>query len=239
MNTVRSWARISNKLPSYSRFHSTSTPVRVRYAPSPTGYLHLGGVRTALLNFLFARANAGTFVLRIEDTDQTREVPGAADQLEVDLDWLGLIPDESPQRGGAYGPYKQSQRRSHYLHYSQQLLDSGHAYRCFCSKQRLASLAHGYDGRCRNLDPAAIAKNLATDIPHSIRMKIPSGQTTVEDLVYGQVTFDNSTIDEQILLKSDGFPTYHLANVRSHFPETFIFSSSDDQHNHMSGLLSK
>jgi len=197
--------------------------VRVRFAPSPTGYLHVGGLRTALFNYLFARSKGGTFVLRIEDTDQKRSIPGAVENLTSTLKSVGLHYDEGPDIGGDYGPYVQSERTDLYRKYVNQLVESGDAYYCFCTEQRLEELrdrqrkmhmAPMYDGKCRSLTPEDVEKNLAAGIPAVIRLKYPrDGKTVFSDVVRGKVAVDNSVVDDQVLIKSDGYPTYHLANV--------------------------
>lgn len=197
--------------------------VRTRFAPSPTGFLHVGGLRTALFNYLFARRHGGKFILRIEDTDQARYVEGATEQLLASLKWAGLQYDEGPDIGGEHGPYIQSQRLEIYRQHAEKLLQSGHAYYCFCTAEELEAMrqhqaARGltpkYDGTCRRLSPEEVSQKLAANIPRVVRMKMPlEGETVVEDLIRGTVTFQNELIDDQILLKSDGFPTYHLANV--------------------------
>lgn len=202
---------------------SIDHPVRVRFSPSPTGLLHVGGLRTALFNWLFARHSGGRFILRIEDTDQSRYDAQAVPDLLASLRWLGLDWDEGPEVGGEYGPYFQSQRLDIYQRYARQLVESGHAYYCFCSPERLAELrqqqlqrkeALGYDRHCRHLDPQQAAERVAAGESAVIRLKMPlEGQTTFHDLIRGDITVDNSTQDDLVLLKSDGFPTYHLANV--------------------------
>jgi len=197
--------------------------VRVRFAPSPTGYLHVGGLRTAFYNWLLARREGGTFLLRIEDTDRTRLVEGAVEALLEALNWAGITPDEGAVVGGPLGPYVQSERLEIYREMASRLVESGHAYHCFCTPERLAEMreqqmARGesamYDRHCRNLDPAERDRRLAAGEPHVIRMKIPDGRSlTVEDQIRGPVSFDSSLVDEQVLMKSDGFPTYHLAAV--------------------------
>lgn len=189
--------------------------VRVRYAPSPTGSLHLGGLRTALFNFLFARQRQGRFLVRIEDTDQKRLVPGSALQLQALLGEYGIAADEPVQA--------QSSRLDLYQRHASALLDGGHAYRCFCSAERLAAVRarqgkHGqhsaYDGRCRGVGADEALARAAAGEAHTVRMRAPrTGTTTVEDLVRGSVVFDNRQMDDQIVVKSDGFPTYHLASV--------------------------
>ncbi|MFQ6014928.1 MAG: glutamate--tRNA ligase [Anaerolineae bacterium] len=197
--------------------------VRVRFAPSPTGYLHVGGARTALFTWLFARHHAGTFILRIEDTDLSRYQPDALEDIMAGLRWLGLEWDEGPEVGGDFGPYFQSQRLSIYREYAHKLVESGHAYRCYCSRERLDRLRKeqqarkeppGYDRHCRNLTDKEIAQFESQGITPVIRFKIPlEGQTTFRDLIRGDITVENSTLDDHVLLKSDGYPTYHLANV--------------------------
>ena len=208
-----------------------SKHIRVRYAPSPTGYPHVGNIRTALFNWLFARHNGGSFIVRIEDTDQARKVEGALESILDSLRWLGLDWDEGPQKGGNYGPYFQSERLDLYHKYSQQLLDNDHAYRCYCTSERLANMRaqmverkesmRSYDRHCRNLSAEECEKREAQGIPSVIRFKIPlEGQTRFNDLIRGDVTFDNSQLDDIVLLKSDGYPTYHLANIiDDHFME--------------------
>jgi glutamyl-tRNA synthetase len=198
-------------------------PPRVRIAPSPTGPFHAGGARTALYNWLFARHHGGTFFVRIEDTDRTRYSAAAeADMLES-LRWLGLDWDEGPEVGGPFGPYVQSERVGIHQHYARVLLDSGRAYRCFCTSERLEELRRGqkarkervgYDRRCRELCTEEIEANIAAGLPFVVRLKMPlEGTTVVHDRIRGDMAFDNTLIEDTVLLKSDGFPTYHLANV--------------------------
>jgi len=197
--------------------------VRTRFAPSPTGFLHVGGLRTALYNYLFARKNNGRFLLRIEDTDQRRKVVGAVENLLETLAWAGVKPDEGPRVGGDFGPYVQSERLELYRRYARQLVDGNQAYYCFCSADRLKQLkewqiAHKipprYDNHCRNFSADEVQRRLKTGAEHVIRMKIPSdGMVKVNDLIRGQVIFPVNQIDDQVLLKSDDYPTYHLANV--------------------------
>ncbi len=198
--------------------------VRVRFAPSPTGYLHVGGARTALFNWLFARHHGGKFILRIEDTDRTRYREDALEDIMEGLRWLGLDWDEGPEVGGPYGPYFQSQRLPLYRKYAQRLVDSGHAYYCYCSPERLERVRQeklrrgepdlGYDRHCRYLTAKERAEYEAQGIVPVVRFKAPlEGQTTFHDLIRGDIAVDNSTLDDFILLKSDGYPTYHLANV--------------------------
>ncbi len=196
--------------------------VRVRFAPSPTGFVHVGSLRTALYNYLFARHNKGKFILRIEDTDQSRFVEGAVESLIKALSWAGLDYDEGPEKEGAYGPYYQSQRLDIYKEHIDYLIEKGWAYPCFCSAERLDNMrkeqaarneAIMYDGACRNI-PAAEANQRMKSESCVIRLKVPQkGETIVDDLIRGKVSFQNNLIDDQALIKSDGYPTYHLANV--------------------------
>lgn len=206
-----------------------TTPARTRFAPSPTGYLHLGSLRTALFNYLLAKRTGGQFLLRIEDTDQKRTVADAEQRLFDDLQWAGLQWDEGPEVGGPYGPYKQSERNAIYKERAQQLLDSGHAYRCFCSSLRLNALAEhrhklglatDYDRTCANIPREESDDRAHRHEPHTIRLKVPDQYPKYNDLIYG--TFKplkkrghvtESSYEDPILLKSDGLPTYHLANV--------------------------
>lgn len=197
--------------------------VRVRFAPSPTGYFHVGGARTALYNWLLARHHGGAFILRIEDTDRRRYQPEALDDLLTGLRWLGLDWDEGPEIGGDYGPYFQSQRLEIYQKYARQLVDDGHAYYCYCSPERLAQvrktqfapgMPQGYDRYCRELTAAQRAEYEAQGIVPVVRFKTPlQGTTSYVDVIRGPSTVENRTLDDLVLLKSDGFPTYHLANV--------------------------
>lgn len=197
--------------------------IRTRFAPSPTGYMHIGNLRTALYEYLIAKSQGGKFILRIEDTDQERYVEGAVDIIYNTLKLTGLKHDEGPDIGGNYGPYVQSERQGMYMQYAKELIEKGEAYYCFCTKERLDSLkesncdgvafAH-YDRHCMNLSPEEIKANLESDIPYVVRQKMPrEGQTTFDDVVYGSITVDNSELDDQILIKSDGMPTYNFANV--------------------------
>ena len=200
-----------------------NNPVRVRYAPSPTGYPHVGNIRTALFNWLFARHYGGSFIIRIEDTDVARKVEDALQAILDGLRWLGLDWDEGPEVGGKYGPYFQSQRLEIYHKAAEQLISQGDAYYCYCSPQRLKEMRAeqvkdkqplGYDRRCRNLSPEERAKKEAEGITPVVRFQTPlTGQTGFNDLIRGQVVFDNNTLDDFVLLKSDGYPTYHLASV--------------------------
>lgn len=199
--------------------------VRVRFAPSPTGYLHVGGARTALFNWLFARHHGGVFVLRIEDTDQARYQADALEEIFTSLTWLNLDWDEGPDKGGNYGPYTQSQRLKLYLDHAQDLLDRGLAYRCFCTPERLANLREqqqkakmqqgsGYDRHCRNLSQEEVEAAIREGKPAVVRLKIPDNRHIVfKDLIRGDIEYDSNLLDDIVLLKSDGFPTYHLANV--------------------------
>lgn len=197
--------------------------LRVRFAPSPTGMLHVGVSRTAIFNWLLARAKGGAFVLRIEDTDQARIVPGALDNILESLRWLGLDWDEGPEVGGPHDPYVQSQRKEHYHTAAQELLANGHAYECFCSSERLKALRAQqrerkqptrYDGRCRNLTAAERSRLHSPGQPCVVRFRIPEqGQTRFHDLVRGDIVFQHRELDDFVLLKSDGMPTYQLANV--------------------------
>ena len=193
--------------------------VRTRFAPSPTGYMHIGNLRTALYAYLYAKHNNGTFVLRIEDTDQKRYVEGATDVIYATLKQTGLIHDEGPDIGGKYGPYVQSERKALYKEYAEKLVKSGHAYYCFCGQEDEHSgedgeQTFGYNRHCRNLSQEEIDRNLAEGKPYVIRQKIPlTGTTTFHDEVYGDITVENDSLDDQILLKSDGMPTYNFCNV--------------------------
>ncbi|MDP3998749.1 MAG: glutamate--tRNA ligase [bacterium] len=197
--------------------------IRVRIAPSPTGDPHIGTAYTALFNFAFAKKTGGKFILRIEDTDRTRFVPGAVEAIIRSLKWLGLSWDEGPDIGGPNAPYLQSERLPLYQKYAAQLLEKDWAYYCFCSSQRLEKMREEqkakreppkYDGTCRGLKPKDIESKLKGGEPAVIRLKIPKeGETKLTDLVRGEVSFQNALIDDQIILKSDGFPTYHLGVV--------------------------
>ncbi|XP_040829136.1 probable glutamate--tRNA ligase, mitochondrial [Ochotona curzoniae] len=197
--------------------------VRVRFAPSPTGFLHLGGLRTALYNYIFAKKHQGRFILRLEDTDQTRLVPGAADNIEAMLEWAGIPPDESPRRGGPAGPYQQSQRLALYAQATEALLETGAAYRCFCSPQRLELLKKEalrnhqtprYDNRCRDLSQNQVAQKLTKNPTPAIRFRLEEEVPAFEDLVYGWTRHEVASVEgDPVILKSDGFPTYHLACV--------------------------
>ncbi len=205
--------------------------VRVRFAPSPTGALHIGGVRTALFNYLFARKNKGTFILRIEDTDQARFVEGAEKYIVDSLDWCNISPDESPEVGGEFGPYRQSERKEIYNKYVQQLLDSGHAYYAFDTPEELdemreklkatKAINQQYNSTTRmtmknsiTLSKQEIENRIASGDPYVIRMKIPiKEEVRIHDIIRGWIHVHSSTLDDKVLMKSDGLPTYHLANV--------------------------
>ncbi len=196
--------------------------IRTRFAPSPTGYMHIGNLRTALYEFLIAKSQGGKFILRIEDTDQERFVEGATDIIYNTLKLSGITHDEGPDVGGPYGPYVQSERKNDYLDYALQLIEKGEAYYCFCTKERLDSLktetgSHEqivkYDRHCLSLTPEEIKEKLDAGTPYVIRQKIREGSTTFHDEVYGDITVDNGEMEDQILIKSDGYPTYNFANV--------------------------
>lgn len=214
-------------------------PARVRFAPSPTGYLHLGGLRTALFNWLYARHTGGQFILRIEDTDQTRFQEDSLDDLMASLRWLGLEWDEGPDVGGDYGPYVQSERKELYRAYADQLVESGHAYRCYCTSERLEEMRaeqkakkqnFGYDRRCRNLSAEERAQHDANDTPYVIRLAVPlEGSTTFEDKIRGPITIENAVLQDAVIFKSDGMPTYHLAVVvDDHLMEITHIMRSDE-----------
>jgi glutamyl-tRNA synthetase len=194
--------------------------VRTRFAPSPTGFMHVGNLRTALYEFLVAKSSGGRFILRIEDTDRGRLVDGSVDVIYRTLRTAGLCHDEGPDIGGPFGPYIQSERMRLYLPYAEQLVNEGHAYYCFCSKERLESLhveddsTAGYDRHCRDLSAEEVRTNLSSNLSYVIRQKMPlSGQTTFDDLVFGKITVPNKELEDQILIKADGYPTYNFANI--------------------------
>lgn len=198
--------------------------VRTRFAPSPTGFMHLGGLRTALYNYLYAKKMGGKFILRIEDTDQERFVEGATEVIYETLRGCGINWDEGPDVGGPVGPYIQSERKAMYLPYAQQLVKSGHAYYCFCTKEELDGRRHAaeaaggvfkYDKHCLHLSQEEIQAKLDAGVPYVIRMNAPTeGETSYDDLVFGHMTFHNAdTMDDMILIKQDGMPTYNFANV--------------------------
>jgi len=200
------------------------TSPRVRFAPSPTGYLHIGGLRTALYNYLFAKNQNGKIILRIEDTDRKRFVEGAVENLLKTLDWAGIEFDEGPEIGGENGPYFQSQRLDIYKKYAEELISKDKAYYCFCTPDRLKTLREKqqeqtlpqvkYDKLCLNLSKQEIDDNLNSDVTKVVRLNVnPNQKIIFDDVIRGQVEFDSNNIDDQVLIKSDGFPTYHLANV--------------------------
>lgn len=195
-------------------------PVRTRIAPSPTGDPHVGTAYQALFNYAFAKSRGGTFILRIEDTDQARSTQASEAAILESLEWLGLQWDEGPDVGGPHAPYRQSERTEIYREHAERLLDDGHAYRCFCTKERLDEMRRrqgadtGYDRHCRDIDPAESAARAQAGETFVVRMKVPlGGECELQDLLRGRFTKDWASVDDQILLKSDGFPTYHLANV--------------------------
>tara|TARA_B100001146_G_scaffold223775_1_gene239354 strand:- start:6060 stop:7574 length:1515 start_codon:yes stop_codon:yes gene_type:complete len=207
-----------------------SEKVRVRFAPSPTGPLHIGGVRTALFNYLFAKKHQGSFVLRIEDTDQTRYVPGAEDYIQEALDWLHITPDEGPTKDGGFGPYRQSDRKELYQKYVQQLIDAKHAYYAFDSAESLESLrneaasnggAFSYDAKTRDaldnslrLSEEETQQRIASGAPYVVRFKTPANELlSFSDIIRGAMEVDTATLDDKVLFKSDGMPTYHMANI--------------------------
>ncbi len=198
-------------------------PVRVRFAPSPTGFPHVGNIRTAQFNWLFARHTGGKFILRIEDTDVVRKVEGAVAAIMEGLKWLDLDWDEGPEVGGAYGPYFQSERLHLYREAVERLIAQGDAYYCYCTPERLEEMRAeqarrkqppGYDRTCRELSAAERQRKEAEGMVPVVRLKIPLGEATeFSDIIWGDLSFDNNTLDDLVLLKSDGYPTYHLANV--------------------------
>ena len=204
--------------------------IRVRFAPSPTGPLHIGGLRTALFNYLFARKQGGSFILRIEDTDQTRFVPGAEEYIQEALKWCGLTPDEGPTQGGGFGPYRQSERKDQYRKYALELLERGHAYYAFDTPAELEAIRKDYESRGETFvydarvreelnnsiskSPEEVEELIASGHPYVIRFRFePMQDIQMEDMVRGEVIVNTSTLDDKILFKSDGMPTYHLANV--------------------------
>lgn len=203
---------------------NTDKKVRTRFAPSPTGYMHIGNLRTAIYTYLIARKYGGDFILRIEDTDQGRYVEGATEKIYDTLRVCGLNWDEGPDVGGPVGPYVQSERMGIFKEYAEKLVESGHAYYCFCTKERIDEMHRKqqeakvsnmmYDRHCRELPKEEVDRLLAEGVPYVIRQKIPTeGTTTFTDVLYGDITVENSTLDDQILLKADGMPTYNFANV--------------------------
>jgi len=199
------------------------TKVRTRFAPSPTGFMHLGGLRTALYNYLYAKKMGGDFILRIEDTDQERFVEGATEVIYDTLRGCGMNWDEGPDVGGDCGPYVQSERKDLYLPYAKQLVESGHAYYCFCTKEELderraAAEARGevfkYDKHCLHLSKEEVQAKLDAGVPYVIRQNAPTeGESSYDDVVFGHMTFPNDTLDDMVLIKQDGMPTYNFANV--------------------------
>lgn len=196
---------------------------RTRFAPSPTGFMHIGNLRSAIFGYLMVKHDGGKFLLRIEDTDQTRKVEGAVEFIYNTLDLCGIKIDEGPLNGGPYGPYTQSERLDLYKKYALELVQKGDAYYCFCTEDRLNGLrkiaednkiAFMYDGHCKNLTKEEIETKLKNNEPYVIRQKMPKiGTSSYEDLVYGTISVDNSILEDQVLLKSDGYPTYNFANV--------------------------
>ncbi|HMX19587.1 MAG TPA: glutamate--tRNA ligase [Anaerolineales bacterium] len=199
----------------------TTKPARTRFAPSPTGHLHLGGARTALYAYLLAKKTGGQFLLRIEDTDIKRTVPGAEQEIMDGLRWLGLNYDEGPDIGGKYGPYRQTERREIYQAHAKTLVENGHAYPCFCTPEHLDKVRQEqmkrkenprYDGTCRVLSADEAAKRIANGEPYTIRFKVPyEGSTVAHDHLRGDITIENKQLNDQVILKTDGMPTYHLA----------------------------
>ncbi|XP_077462172.1 nondiscriminating glutamyl-tRNA synthetase EARS2, mitochondrial isoform X2 [Stigmatopora argus] len=202
---------------------TAGSEVRVRFAPSPTGFLHLGGLRTALYNYIFAKKHGGSFILRLEDTDQSRLVPGAAEAIEDMLEWAGIPPDESPGRSGPLGPYSQSKRLDLYKQTASRLVESGHAYHCFCTPQRLELLKKEamrtgqtprYDNRCRHLRAEQVQEKLALGASGVIRFRLQEGVEPFEDLIFGWNRHEVAQVEgDPVVMKADGFPTYHLANI--------------------------
>ena len=216
-----------------------TTPARVRFAPSPTGRLHIGGARTALYDYLLARQTKGEFVLRIEDTDRKRFVPGAEEEIFQSLSWLGIEWIEGPDVGGPFAPYRQSERRDLYHEHAEKLVDSGHAYYCFCTPERLANVrkeqqarkeAPRYDGLCRRLSSEEAHARKQGGEAYVVRFKTPhEGKTIGVDVIRGEISVENTTLDDYIILKSDGLPTYHLAAmVDDHLMEiTHVLRTSE------------
>jgi glutamyl-tRNA synthetase len=202
-------------------------PARVRFAPSPTGHMHLGSARTALYDYLVAKQTGGQFILRIEDTDTKRYVPEAEQELIDGLKWLGIQYDEGPDVGGPYGPYRQSERKEIYQDYATKMVDSGNAFYCFCTPERLSKVRESqmknklpihYDGTCRNISLGEARERVKNGEKHVIRIKSPKeGTTTVRDLIRGEINVQNETIDDSILVKSDGWALYHFAAMVDDF----------------------
>ncbi len=197
--------------------------VRTRFAPSPTGYMHLGNLRSALYTYLYAKANGGKFILRIEDTDQSRYVPGAVDVIYRTLKSIGMQWDEGPDVGGDFGPYVQSERKNMYLPYAEQLVKAGKAYYCFCTEEELAQRREEaakrgetfkYDKHCLHLSPEEVQRRIAAGEPYVIRQNVPEhGEASFDDVLYGHIAVDCADLDDMILIKADGMPTYNFANV--------------------------
>ena len=196
--------------------------VRTRFAPSPSGYLHVGGARTALFNYLYARAQNGKFILRVEDTDQDRSSPESEKVILDSLKWLGIKADEGPNEGGEYWPYRQSERLSIYEKYTERLLENKDAYRCFCTHEELEAkqkrskemgIPHIYDGKCRGLSQEEIDKRINSNVPFAVRFRVEPGEITINDIVQGRVKFDSRLIGDFIIVKSDGYPSYNYAVV--------------------------
>lgn len=213
--------------------------VRTRFAPSPTGFLHIGGARTALFSWLYAQKHGGQFIIRIEDTDEKRSVDGAVESMLASMRWLGLVWDEGPDIGGPYGPYVQTERAALYQEWAHWLVENGRAYKCFATEEELEQLRQeqiargeptGYDRRSRDLTAAQTAALEAQGLPYVIRFKMPlDGQTIIPDLIRGQVVFDNNQLNDAVLLKSSGLPTYHLAHVvDDHFMQITHVTRGDE-----------
>ena len=197
----------------------TDNKVRTRFAPSPTGYMHIGNLRTALYGYLYAKAQNGDFILRIEDTDRSRYVADAVDFIQNTLKAADIIPDEGPGIGGDYGPYVQSERMDLYKKYAEELVKAGHAYYCFCDPDEDHSAGEfgGYDRTCRDLTPDVIAEHLKNGDKYVIRQKMPiDGATTFFDVLHGNITIPNAELEDQVLLKRDGMPTYNFEIGRAH-----------------------
>ena len=196
-----------------------SDTVRTRFAPSPTGFMHIGNLRTGLYAYLFARHNGGKFILRIEDTDRERTVEGAVGMIYRTLKAAGIEYDEGPDRDGGVGPYVQSERADIYKKYAEELVERGGAYYCFCTKERLETISgengtHTYDRKCRNIPLEEAKARVAAGEPHVIRQKVPDGVvSSYKDMVYGEISVSSDDIEDGVLLKSDGMPTYNFANV--------------------------
>lgn len=222
-HNIRTLTRTPSAQPLCSEPPESKEEVRVRFAPSPTGFMHLGGLRTALFNYLFAKSQGGKFILRVEDTDQEREVEGATERIFQDLQWAGIEPDESPWSAGPYGPYVQSLRYDIYKQEVRKLMEDGRAYHCFCSERRLDLLRKEavrlrqvpkYDNKCRHLTPGQIAERLAKNDKFCIRFKLDSKADEFHDMIFGKIVYFLAQNEgDPVIIKSDGFPTYHFANV--------------------------